>query len=126
MGCKKVLFFALLFSLFFFPVLSSHPVSLMTEILLELSSIFTENHYVAERIFSLGFCGHLTVTLQCGMDDSSLVRIHWLQMNRFPIFLYLVGNVFSQTSQSLLSSLTVILRIQLYPKILISVVFIHH
>ena len=38
---------------------------------------FINNYYMTVRFIALTVCFHVLVSLQCRMDDSSLIRIHW-------------------------------------------------
>ena len=59
-----------------------------------------------------------TISLQSGMDDSSLIRIHRLQHNISLCMLYLFRQIEGKAFQCFLSSLPIIFRIQHYADVI--------
>ena len=82
---------------------------------------FRKYHYMTKWILALALGIYKLVVLKCRVDDPSLVRIHRLKRCRTSCSLYLVGNILCQLLESLLSSFTVILSIQLDTNIFFAV-----
>ena len=73
---------------------------------------FRRYNNVAIWLAALAVGLHKFISLQCRVDDSSLVRIHWLENYRFSCFLDLVGDSPCQVLESFFSASSVILCIK--------------
>ena len=75
---------------------------------------FRRYNYVAVWLAALAVGLHEFISLQCRVDDSSLIRIHRLKCHRSSVSLYLMCNVLCKVSQSLFPSCTIVLCVKLY------------
>ena len=86
---------------------------------------FRRYNYVAVWLAALAVGLHEFISLQCRVDDSSLVRIHWLQRNRSSGLFHFVSDVSCQVFQCFFSAFAVVLRIK-FDTNLILLLFVDH
>ena len=70
------------------------------------------------RLFTLTDCLNEFISLKSRMDNSSLIRIHWLKNNRLAGFSYFISNTSCKVLKSFFTALAVIFCIKFYTNVI--------